>query len=103
MTPEDHVLGPDDEIPKRHGPEIMLRTIDWDRPAKCRSCGARIWWARTQKNGKLIPLNGNARLVARPLAGAGFAISSDHVHFSTCPHAKEHRRDSRTAPSERID
>lgn len=103
MTPEDHVLGPDDEIPAPRGRDIMLASIDFDRPTKCRSCNERVFWARTQKNRKAILLNGNARLVVRSLAGAGFAISSDHVHFATCPHAAAHRRDSRTAPSERID
>lgn len=41
--------------------------------AKCRSCGAPIWWIKT-KNGKNIPLDYNG-----------------DAHFSTCPHADQRR------------
>ena len=42
--------------------------------AKCRSCGAPIWWSETS-NGKRIPLDPNG-----------------DAHFTTCPNADKHRR-----------
>lgn len=84
-------------------PEIALLSIDWTRPAKCRSCGAPCFWGTTQKNRRPILLNGNAREVAKPLAGAGYTIANVHVHFASCPHAAEHRRNMRNPPSTRID
>ena len=103
MIPDHDFPGPDDERPARKAHEILLTSID-TTPARCRSCQARVVWARTQKNGKPVLLDVNARRVARPLAGGvGFAISSEYVHFATCPNAAQHRRDGRTAPSERID
>lgn len=104
MTVDHDFLGPDDERPARRAHEIFLRSVDWNQPTKCRSCGAHVYWATTQKNGRPILLNGNARRVVRPtVGGTGLVISSDHVHFATCPHSAEHRRNVRTAPSERID
>lgn len=91
-----------DEPLSRRAPEIALTSIDRDA-ARCRSCKARVFWAVTKKNGRPIALNANAHAVARPLVGAGWVISADHVHFATCPHAAQHRMDRRTAPSERID
>lgn len=102
MTPDHDFPGPDDERPARKAYDVLLTSID-PTAARCRSCKARVFWARTKKNGRAIMLNDNAHRVARPLAGAGFAVSSDHVHFATCPNAAAHRRDRRTAPSERID
>ena len=103
MTLDHDFPNAGDETPAPRGRDIMLTSIEFDRPAKCRSCNARVFWAKTQKNGRPILLNSNARQVARQLAGIGWSISSDHVHFATCPHSAQHRRDRRTAPSERID
>lgn len=74
--------------------------------AACRSCGAEIEWARTEK-GKSMPLDadpvkgGNIVVESRvatdhgmaPLAKYVTAGEGDRVsHFATCPEAKEHRR-----------
>lgn len=65
----------------------------------CRSCGARVLWARTLTTGKAIPLNpepkagGNLQLkdgVARyvqPSRTIKFYVS----HFVDCPNANGHR------------
>lgn len=77
--------------------------------ARCRSCGARILWARTEK-GKFIPLNedpsdaGTLVLVFEgdqtPTAmhHGSLGRAADDVrwerfvpHWSTCPNAAEHR------------
>lgn len=73
---------------------------------KCKSCGAPIIWATTQK-GKLMPLD------AAPDPDGNLAVSrwatviavhprteltdtqgfpTHKSHFATCPHAAEHRR-----------
>jgi hypothetical protein len=72
--------------------------------ATCRSCGARIVWARSEKTGKPMPVDvdevddGNLVFVAMqedgtPIAryvanGEGLRVS----HFATCPDAKAHRK-----------
>ncbi len=99
MTPDHDFLGPDDER-VRKAYDILLTSID-DTKTRCRSCNAVVVWGRTKRNGRPIMLEGNA--VARPLAGAGWAVSSAFVHFGNCPNAAAHRRERRTAPSERID
>lgn len=76
----------------------------------CRSCGAQIIWAVTQKN-RNIPLDpvpvadGNITLEQRgaelaPLAIAN-AIRAPGIlyyksHFATCPNAANHRRSKKT-------
>jgi hypothetical protein len=80
--------------------------------ADCRSCGAEIKWARTEKNGKPIPVDpepvegGNlelhadddGELVARALCGQeqtlpGMDLPDRYVsHFATCPNADQHRK-----------
>ena len=69
--------------------------------AQCRSCGASIVWAVTEK-GKRIPMD------AEPLAfrpGEFLLTASDppeattmnlkvyRSHFATCPNANEHRKE----------
>lgn len=73
--------------------------------ARCQSCGAAILWAKTSK-GKPIPLDAKPRedgnVVLEP-NGVAFVIGPLErvqrgretryvAHFSTCPHADEHRR-----------
>lgn len=81
---------------------ILLQSID-ATATTCRSCGARIRWGITQK-GKKMPIDVlvGGHTVTK-LSTGGYQVSSDHVHWATCPHAREHRRNARTAPSERID
>ncbi len=70
--------------------------------AKCRSCGATIWWVKTTR-GKAMPIDpvetteGNINLcegVAHVLGpieqepGKAYYTS----HFATCPHAARHRK-----------
>lgn len=87
---------------RRPAHSIMLRSVEWSSTT-CKSCGARIRWAVTQAGKKMpvdVRMGGDA---IKRLATGGYEVSSDHVHWATCPHAREHRRNSRTAPSERID
>lgn len=80
-----------------------------ERIAKCRSCGALIFWARTS-SGKSMPIDamptsdGNIELGTDP----GTMETTAHVrdgswpegltgerytsHFATCPQAAQHRR-----------
>lgn len=66
-------------------------------PAKCRSCGADIFFIRTP-NGRQTPVN--AQLVEGDVVwiqqedktwkldkGLGYVS-----HFATCPHAQKHRK-----------
>jgi hypothetical protein len=73
----------------------------------CRSCGAVIIWAETEK-GKSIPIDptptedGNIRLVVREQPQSPIAIvvtkpenrDTDMFksHFATCPNASKHRK-----------
>lgn len=75
---------------------------------QCRSCGAPIVWGKT-KNGKGIPLDaaphpdGNVELHpdGRAVVNSGplIGVPLYRSHFTTCPHAAEHRR--RPAPRNR--
>lgn len=75
----------------------------------CRSCGASIRWAITERSGKRIPVDpdpvDDGNLVLRD-AGGGDVIASVVApgelllddpgvrfvsHFATCPHADQHR------------
>lgn len=72
--------------------------------ARCRSCGAPIWWAVTEA-GKRIPLDepdgvgnliawrdhlGYLRARSNPDPGPGEYLARSH--FATCPHADAHRK-----------
>jgi hypothetical protein len=69
----------------------------------CRSCGAEILWAATEK-GRRIPLDAKPekRFVTAPCDPDAAGASELHVrvedtyvsHFATCPHADQHRRKS---------
>lgn len=78
---------------------ILLRRVD-SRPTTCRSCGAPIRWAVTER-GKKMPLNADADCKRASPSGS-LQVDSFSVHFATCPNANAHRHDRR-APSERID
>jgi hypothetical protein len=84
--------------PTRHTTFFTLQSID-GRATVCRSCGAAIRWAVTER-GKKTPLNAAAEL--HPLQAGGYEVSSDHSHWATCKNAGAHRRAKR-APSEDID
>ena len=67
---------------------------------RCRSCGARIEWARTVKN-KRIPLDPGEREGGNILVTDGVAAIVPELqrtrplrtsHFATCPNADVHRR-----------
>jgi len=69
--------------------------------SRCSSCGAEIMWSRTENN-KAIPVNpepvlggnvilecsGSLARVVTPNPGVKLYVS----HFTTCPHAREHRK-----------
>jgi hypothetical protein len=67
----------------------------------CRSCGAEIRWAHTEKSGKLAPFD------AEPVADGAWIIEHGEArhagmlevdapkftsHFATCPNADDHRK-----------
>lgn len=77
------------------------------RRGECRSCGAPIEWAQTEKGGKKMPLDfdpkpgGNVVVIGHQAGDYGMTPVARYVkngegdrtsHFATCPDAKEHRR-----------
>jgi hypothetical protein len=74
----------------------------------CRSCGARIRWARFTRSGKVVPLDadpvpgGNVVVVGEDRDGPLIDLVSQAAppldslryvnHFSTCPQADQWRR-----------
>lgn len=75
------------------------------RQAKCRSCGAPVFWVSIPKTGKRMPLNAapsdNGTLVlidadnAVVLSQDELAATTDRryvSHFATCPHSVAWRR-----------
>lgn len=71
---------------------VLLQSVS-DRQARCQSCSSPIRWATTAK-GKGIPLDARAQIEQRD---DGPVVSSDDVHWATCPHAERHRK-ARTKP-----
>jgi hypothetical protein len=69
--------------------------------ARCRSCGATIHWVTTAVGGRAMPIDvkphpdGNVFRQANGLAAVAANPPGDAVryvsHFTTCPHASEHR------------
>jgi hypothetical protein len=61
-------------------------------PSNCRTCGAKITWARTEA-GKNTPLDfpGEKRVVIDE-DGVARVFDTFVSHFSTCPDAAEHRK-----------
>lgn len=66
---------------------------------KCKSCGALMFWARTEKDDKNIPvdaqqsLTGNITLLPGGIARVGKPGSGPFTsHFATCPNAGAHRK-----------
>jgi len=80
------------------------------KTSECRSCGAAIIWATTEK-GRKMPLD------AKPTSTGSFVLEDVdgdpraifmkgpqachkyESHFKTCPNAKEHSHSSRPAPA----
>jgi len=61
--------------------------------AKCKSCGAEIFWARTEKE-KLIPLDvkPEKRFVFTNDEQYVYNLNTYISHFATCPDAARHRK-----------
>lgn len=68
--------------------------------AQCRSCGAEIVWAETEK-GRRVPLDAKTERRAivdelgrrAPNEPLRVKVVETYVsHFATCPHAAQHRR-----------
>lgn len=64
--------------------------------SKCSSCGADIWWVRTEK-GKRMPLD--AKPEQRVIVDGdghdepvGRVVKVWTPHWATCPNAEQHRR-----------
>ena len=58
------------------GAKVFLKS---NRSTTCRGCGAKIFFAYTEKNGKLIPIN--------ELQDGSF-----EAHFASCPNANDFRK-----------
>jgi hypothetical protein len=77
-------------------PEIAIYQ-DSKGPGRCRSCGARIEWAETER-GKRVPFDGEivaTRSQGNPITGRVIEYVDTGVtpsHFETCPDAKTWRR-----------
>ncbi len=88
-------------------------------PKACKSCGAPIFWAESDRTGVSMPVDaepsgaGNIQLVdrrgkivaqmlggsAKNIRDAAWALTGKHTlrtsHFATCPNAAAHRRRGR--------
>ena len=62
-------------ITLRGGAEVL---VDWATQTTCKSCGAKIWWAKTGK-GKMMPIN-------------HCGLVEYESHFASCKQAKEWRK-----------
>jgi hypothetical protein len=62
------------------------RVPDPAQLVQCHSCHAPIYWVRTSKNGKPIPLS--AATVRTDAFGVRWAIT----HFADCPSASQHHK-----------
>ncbi len=58
-------------------------------PGVCRSCGTRIFWCETA-NGKPIAFDEVPEVITTD--GRLETVSTEGVHFSTCPQAREWSR-----------
>ena len=63
------------------------------RPGKCKSCGAAVLWAPTEK-GKSMPLDPapQKRVVLGRTTGVAHVLDTYLPHWASCPSAAEHRR-----------
>jgi hypothetical protein len=80
---------------------IAVRLRPGEHPKKCRSCGAEVWWGRTEK-GKFMIVDRDP--VAREQANilllegretveqAGLRAVYHQAHRATCPYAAEWKR-----------
>jgi hypothetical protein len=63
-------------------------------PGRCRSCGARIEWARVVGTDKAIPLDAGGIVIQtqHSLIDGRVVELVDGTHFATCPDAKAWRK-----------
>lgn len=67
------------------------------RPARCRSCGARVFWITTAA-GKKMPVDCAVEGGREPRPASSWpppAVPDSGLgasHFATCPNAAQHRR-----------
>jgi hypothetical protein len=76
--------------------------------ARCKSCGAGIFWCKTENEGRNIPVDaqqafgGNINILPGGVARVGNTGSGIFVsHFATCPNARAHRRKRSSSHEER--
>ena len=80
---------------------IGLRSVQEWRTSNCKGCGRAIRWAVTAA-GKNIALEAKACVQHAP--DGSLTVSTDDVHWATCPRARAFKRLSgRSRPSESID
>jgi hypothetical protein len=77
-------------------------------PVSCKSCGRKIFWSTTEPNGRVMPVDSepdpNGKFILNQRGRELIAIHVSNVlpealagrrlwtsHFSTCPHAAQHR------------
>lgn len=69
------------QIKLKSGAWVMA---DWDSRTKCKSCGAEIFWAKTNKGGNM------------PIELVGLAEWDSH--YATCPQANKWRKKKDDSP-----
>lgn len=77
---------------------------------QCRSCQARIFWAKSAKSGAAMPIdadpieggniriiNGEAHVLSGDMAEEMMRGPAYQSHFVSCPHAARHRKGDKNA------
>lgn len=69
-------------------------TTRTENKARCKSCGATIIWAKTEK-GVPIPLDASPVMMRFVRKGSSDVVerrTTYQTHFVTCPNAADHRK-----------
>lgn len=73
-------------------PKTMLIYSTPQNAGKCRSCGAEIVWAMTEKS-RRMPMSRDFESLGHEGQGGLFLrVYCDQSHFANCPNAKRHRK-----------
>lgn len=78
------------------GPADSIRVLEGTREGLCRGCGAKLHWLLTIPNRKPMPFNSEPRIVqdtgCRENGARVLWVSTEAVHWGTCPKANRFRR-----------
>lgn len=79
-----------------------IRVLEGGRDGLCRGCGAKLVWVLSYPNKKPMPFSGPVRIVERTGIVEGDArvlvVSTENVHWSTCPKASTFRNRKAATP-----